>query len=871
MLHKPLFLAIFIWISGLQTVFCQVNFSDSSSVQIAPTLKNKKSSAFHQLLIQTSNSIEFEHWVNAHHKDWIVNKSGNNLYNIRAPYGNLDSVFRGARGIKFADRDNRVARVETVLGESDFSLNTVTATHSVFPLLDGGTGVVSIKEKPFDVEDIDLRGRIVLNEHFDEPGTLHATFMATLAAGGGNTSRFAKGAAWGAQITSSDFNRLLPDDGQSLTTLGVTVQNHSYGVGIENYYGIESSEYDRESVEFPKILHVFSSGNEGDKSDSEGFYSGLTGFANITGQFKVSKNTISVGSSDRFGHVDMRSSRGPAHDGRIKPELIAFGDAGSSESAAVVSGISLLIQEAYHSKYGELPDAALVKAILINSAKDSGRPHVDFETGYGNVNALSSIRTIESGHFITSTVHQNEEKNFLITIPANQHQLKITLVWADPPADPFASKALINDLDLTLYQQSSSTVWNPWILNSAATPEALSEFAYRGIDRVNNVEQVTLDLPNGGTYEIRVKGHSVQQSPQKFFIAYEFVEGFEWLNPISNSPFPSNSETIIRWSWNKPEEIGQLEFRFVSEQQWHILESELTLSQSYYKLQTLDTAALIQLKISTSTESFESTFFPISKPDRLQVGFNCEDEVMLLWNRVPAATSYQLYFLGDTHLEPLLTTTDTFAIVSKSQIDTRYFSASPIFNSLPGVKELTINYEQQGTGCYFISFTPNQYLVSEIPRFNVVLGTNYNLQSIILERFEAGVFKSVNTLSPVPGKEFLIDDPSPQSGIFTYRAKLITDDNEILISNESEILFAQKDDLFVYPNPITRGEELRVVVNNEDAAIIRLYDLHGRLIRGIEEVGAVRTIDTSDLKSGIYLLRVYKKDGSILLRKLIAQ
>jgi hypothetical protein len=62
-----------------------------------------------------------------------------------------------------------------------------------------------------------------------------------------------------------------------------------------------------------------------------------------------------------------------------------------------------------------------------------------------------------------------------------------------------------------------------------------------------------------------------------------------------------------------------------------------------------------------------------------------------------------------------------------------------------------------------------------------------------------------------------------------------------------------------------------VVINNEDAAIIRLYDLHGRLIRGIEEVGAVRTIDTSDLKSGIYLLRVYKKDGSILMAKLIAQ
>jgi hypothetical protein len=46
----------------------------------------------------------------------------------------------------------------------------------------------------------------------------------------------------------------------------------------------------------------------------------------------------------------------------VKPELIAYGDAGSSEAAAVVSGIALLTQQAYSDQFGNLPEASLLKA-----------------------------------------------------------------------------------------------------------------------------------------------------------------------------------------------------------------------------------------------------------------------------------------------------------------------------------------------------------------------------------------------------------------------------------------------------------------------------------------------------------------------------
>ena len=130
------------------------------------------------------------------------------------------------------------------------------------------------------------------------------------------------------------------------------MQNHSYGTGLENYYGLEAQAYDAQARQYPTLLHVFSSGNSGNQASPTGTYQGLPNVANLTGQFKMSKNTLSVGATDGLGEVAPRSSRGPAHDGRGKPELVAFGADGSSDAAALVSGISLLVQHAYRTQNG---------------------------------------------------------------------------------------------------------------------------------------------------------------------------------------------------------------------------------------------------------------------------------------------------------------------------------------------------------------------------------------------------------------------------------------------------------------------------------------------------------------------------------------
>ena len=110
------------------------------------------------------------------------------------------------------------------------------------------------------------------------------------------------------------------------------------------------------------------------------------------------------------------------------------------------------MQQAYRDQNsGALPPAALVKAALLNSAHDLGRPAVDFVHGYGQADALGAVRTVLGRRLLSGAVAGTAAGAvFAIVVPAGQQQLKATLVWADPEAAPNAARALVNDLDLEL-------------------------------------------------------------------------------------------------------------------------------------------------------------------------------------------------------------------------------------------------------------------------------------------------------------------------------------------------------------------------------------------------------------------------------------
>lgn len=839
---------------------------DTLPAKVGP-LKLEKSNGF-SVTVYTDNQELFTQWLATHSMHY--KKVSDHYFlvsNLNTPKLN---ALKKVPGVKFIDRGIRKAKEEVVLGDFDLSVNGITAVHALFPDAAGSGSLVSIKEKSFDQQDIDLKGRIVLNDQFDEASTFHATFMATIAVGAGNTSPFAKGVAWQASVTTSDFDQLLPDDGDELTQAGVSVQNHSYGVGLENYYGIESSAYDQAGVTYPEILHVFSSGNRGGDTPVEGAYNGVSGFANLTGQFKVAKNVLTVGSANRFGNYVSLSSKGPAHDGRIKPELIAFGDAGSSEAAAVVSGAALVIQDAYKQKFGVLPDASLVKAVLINSARDVGRPQVDFETGFGNVDALNAIRAIETENFFLDEVADGEAQLFSIVVPAQAEELKVTVAWNDLPADPFSEKALVNDLDLTIRNIATNEIWEPWVLNSAPTVSDLQSQAKRGKDRLNNVEQITVSFPAEGEYEIMIHGYAVQDE-QPFSIAYEISSGFEWRYPFTTDALQTDAANFIHWRWYGAAETGLLQYQSVNDVSWQTI-GNVDLADQAFEWNTPPVIGLYRLRMVVESDHFDSEIFSISKPDRLSVGFNCDEQVMFTWNREEAADEYRLYEVGEKYLEPLLTTTDTFAIFQKSELETAYFTVAPVFGAVEGSREFTIDYNTQGTGCYFRSFVARNYVVNEQAEFDVTLGTTFNLQSVILERLNGSTFEPVQSLTAPESNNFLLTDASPRAGINIYRARLVTIAQENIFSEEEEILFVRPADLYVFPNPLNKQDVLSVISNDQGTVQAELIDPLGKVVLRQEISGDVKVLDISEVRSiqtGIYILKIKLDTGTFLTSRVV--
>ncbi|WP_460969552.1 S8 family serine peptidase [Pontibacter aydingkolensis] len=842
-----------------------------TTAKLAPTLHQslqKNTSGNYRIAVK--NKAAFKVWLKEHNlninaKELTVSANTFSVTSVKATQ--LKQLLTCPH-VTFVDRTNRTPKEEAELKDVNFAANNIPVLQSKFQELTGDGMVVSVKEGAFNPNDIDLKARVLAPESFAAGYTQHATTMATIIGGAGNSGPRGKGIATKAILATSDFKELFPDNSIKLLSSGISVQNHSYGVGVENYYGLESVAYDEQVFQNPQLLHVFSSGNSGNKAETTGTYANLIGFANLTGQFKNSKNTLSVGALEPGNTVGLLSSRGPAYDGRIKPELVAYGIAGTSEAAAVVSGVAVLLQQAYKNQFsGELPSAALVKAALINSADDVGRKAVDFESGYGNTDALGAVRSILETRFIQAAVAQNEQQSYTIKVPEGARQLKVTIVWHDKEAEPTAATALINDLDLEVHHRSSGASWLPWVLSTYPHPDSLSKPAKRGVDRLNNVEQVTIDLPAAGEYELLVKGYKVQDKAQGFSLVYEYEQELEWLYPALGLSLKAGEVNKIRWQGNAIDESVQLEYKLSQDKDWtHI--KELATSDLYFDWQAPDTVAVAKLRLSGANTSIESEPFILSKQLKLQVGFDCTDNSMVHWPALSGVSEYQLLHVDKAYTEKLLTTADTLAVLDKKTLQYLgdYVLVAPVVEGMMAETSDAVRHSKPGTGCYVKSFLPEQFVMDTM-RFNLELSTLYQLVSVTLEREQNGVYNPVSKINAVKSLTLKLNDPDPAPGKNLYRVKVETLNNVFYFSSIEEASYARQGFAQVYPNPVTAGSPLHIALIN-DSANLQLYDQTGRIVRESEEVGVIKVLDTTGLK-GLYLLRIKGDSGKYITKRVL--
>ncbi|MGE5519743.1 MAG: S8 family peptidase [Candidatus Dadabacteria bacterium] len=757
---------------------------------------------------------------------------------------------------------------ELTTGFMDKSTNRINLLQSEYPGSDGQSITTSIKEQKVDTGDIDFKGRYVASGMEANTITSHASLMATITAGGGNSSIFSKGVAPASFITSVTFSNLLPEAASFFRQKNISVQNHSYGTIIENFYGSEAMAYDISANDNPGLVHVFSAGNSGLTTPVDGAYKGLSAMANLTGNFKMAKNVLTVAATDSFYNVESLSSAGPAFDGRIKPELVAFGQDGSSGAAALVSGTAAVLQQYYkYSHSDSLPPSQLTKAILINSADDVGRKGPDFKSGYGSLNAFAAIKTLSADTYFQGAVSANETKSFLFTVPAGAGSLKLTLVWNDIAANVNASKALVNDLDMVLKFPATGESWLPWVLSSFPNIDSLNQLPKRTKDTLNNVEQITLDNPVAGTYRIEVTGSKVTTPNQSFAIAYQSdTTKFKWSFPTGNDPMLAGNSNVVRWITSFSF-AGDVEYSF-NGNSWKALGHVDDISKGYIQWQTPDTNSLAMLRIkSMNGNVYTSDTFLINKPLNIKVGFNCADSFLLYWNK-QTADNYQLYVLGDKYLQPVLNVKDTFAILNKNAFPWDYVSVAPKYSNKTGIRAYTLRYAAAGTACYFQTFYVQRQTPDSITFF-AALGSLYGVKSISLEKSNSGSFSTIKTINNPVTYSFFFSDSSLSKGVNVYRLGLTLNNGQVLYSYLIPVYEFKEEEIIVYPNPVQQGSPINLVTSKAGRIEVSIFNENGQLLWQAPLTNLVNQMQTFPLSKGVFYLKAITDEGKISIKKIM--
>ena len=361
----------------------------------------------------------------------------------------------------------------------------------------------------------------------------------------------------------------LPDDLHDLFNTPYTkdkarIHTNSWGsVGNFGVYDQQADELDDFVYEHRDMLICFAAGNEGVDKNANGQID-----VNSVTPPGTAKNCLTVGAcennrpnktltygqgwpndfpanpikTDRVANnpdgLVAFSSRGPINDGRIKPDVVAPGtfilstrsrvtqsegwelsseplymfEGGTSMATPLVAGCIAVVRAFLRTSHGiKKPSAALLKALIINGARDITGQYVPSESaaipnnneGFGRVDLQAVVGPYSIGESLTffdenKALDTAKSQQQTFTVPVGAKLLKATLVWTDPPGE-----GLQSDLDLIV---TAGGVERHGNMPPGST----------GFDRTNNVEQVAWTNIPAGIVTVNVTAHKVTTAPQNF-------------------------------------------------------------------------------------------------------------------------------------------------------------------------------------------------------------------------------------------------------------------------------------------------------------------------------------------------------------------
>ncbi len=803
----------------------------------------------------------------AQHNNYI-----NNIFPLVKRVGNINSI--KAFSIDTNAHTLQLANPEVEIIGYNRYFHGINEKDYYYPSLQGDGIVVGVKENNIDADDVDVVKRIVPSSLAASTSDFHATTIASIIGGAGNSFLLGKGVASNATFYPSSFSNLSADNNSALQAQKVSVQNHSYGTSIQNVYSTESLSYDAQTNAIPYLVHIFSSGNRGLGASTDGLYKGITGFANITGNFKMAKNVITVGALDTNGIVASFGSNGPLYDGRIAPQLTAIGPNGTSDAAAMVTGAVAILQQQYKLTHqNNLPTSSLIRALLYNAADDIDNNGIDYKTGYGSVNIIESIKTLTRNNYIEGAVGKNENKTYNIQIPRQVGKLKVTITWNDTAATINNTKALINNIDMTIIDNNGN-VFMPWCLSSYPNKDSLLKKSIRRIDTLNNAEQITIDLPTTGNYRILVNGTNIQTiQKQLFHIAYSWdtLNNLQFMYPNQAQDINTSKTKQLPISWkvavsDTNNVRGNVDVSYNNGTTWNTIASNIKLYKQQFKWIPKDTNAIIKFRIASSIGTVTSPSIFLTTLTKIQVEYVCKDSAKISWNKHINCNSYDVFALKDgAYLEKIQTVTDTNFVIQRNVMPYKQFAVKPLSNNgLSTSRSRSLDIEQQGVDCFYTDF--NAYETNPTISLTISL-TNINvIDSIYFEKIYSNglVQKSIAGYKVNNNITFDAIDNNPNAGANTYRAIIKLKNGGIIKTSTITITSNGRKNLLLFPNPIVGDQPLQYILKNtDDVFVFVLINSQGSIVLR-KEINYKGEIFIPQFSKGIYFYKLLSTKNEII-------
>jgi len=546
----------------------------------------------------------------------------------------------------------------------------------------------------------------------------HGDHVAGTIMGAGNIDPQAAGMANGAFLyVYSSSNNNYYDVPTIYQNNDVIITSKSYSNGCNAGYTSLSQDLDEQIVLYPSLSHVFSAGNDG---NSDCGYGAGSNWGNVTGGHKQAKNVIAVANLNGIGDLASSSSRGPAADGRIKPDIAAKGTSvwstipsysygnktGTSMSCPGIAGVMAQLYQAYKDLNGGVnPPSDLMKCILLNSADDIGNQGPDFKHGWGEVNAYRAVKLLENGNYLTDSIIHGSVNSHIIDIPNGVSQVKIMTYWHDKESNTSSLIALVNDINSSLDYLPLGVNYNPLVLDPTPNQSALNSVAVPGIDSINNMEQIVIVNPIQGNYTLNINGFSIPYGPQKYSVTYEFItDDIELTYPIGGEGFVPGETEILRWDASEGNTSFNLEYSTDGGSIWNTITTNVNADDRYYSWNipnTITELARVRVVRGSSSDESDENFTIVGVPQNIIVDWICPDSVYVSWNTVSGASSYEVSMLGNIYMDSMTTTTNTnaFFLNPNSLVTDSWFSVCAKVNGKKGRRAVAVNSQPTNNGC----------------------------------------------------------------------------------------------------------------------------------------------------------------------------